>query len=508
MSPEIENIETTTAEQRSASFGSSQERTLVQLTAIDQDLDVTSTRRQVFKQYLALVLTCMLPFGIYYSYDIPGAINVQLQEWFESDFEAWQIRLNGLYSAYSLPNLVMPVVSGVLVDFLGAHRMMMAFAVLIILGQGLVVAGIEFKSFAFLLVGRIVFGIGGESLEVAQARLIVDLFGNKHTGFALGLNLTFARIAGALNDWLSPAIAEQFGVTAASWGGLVACFVGLSCLIPLIYLHKTTKDNSQTEEEECLLEPSPKANGNDDDGYCSEQDQVSSISSDNSKIAHDDEDAFNWRSVFKLSNSFYILCITISLLYGSVNPFIHILSAFLQKTYGYNERKSGMLMSVPDLISAVGSPLFGFLMDKLASSKFLRGKIRSYMLPLSGVLLIISHVCFLLNCFSPLVMLVFIGIAYSLFGSVMWPLVPEVVQNSDLLGTAYGFSSVALNVALTVVPLIVGAIVPVHGYFGALSFFLGLASTGTMLGLFVLLYTARKHLKYSRLPSLDVDEEL
>lgn len=107
-------------------------------------------------------------FGNYYSYDTPGSINTQLRQWLGSSDKAFQWQLNFLYSVYSLPNIFLPLVGGILVDRLGPASMLSLFSTLICLGQILFALGMSLKSFGLMAAGRLVFGFGGESLEVAQ----------------------------------------------------------------------------------------------------------------------------------------------------------------------------------------------------------------------------------------------------------------------------------------------------------------------------------------------------
>lgn len=50
-----------------------------------------------------------------------------------------------------------------------------------------------------------------------------------------------------------------------------------------------------------------------------------------------------------------------------------------------------------------------------------------------------------------------LGMAYSLFASALWPCIPFLVEDHQL-GTAYGLVTIALNISLTVFPMVVAAI--------------------------------------------------
>ena len=108
----------------------------------------------------------------YYCYDTPASINVPLRKWLESDYESFQWQINLLYSLYSFPNIFLPLIGGLFVDALGPSRMLIIFGSLICLGQLCFCIGLFIKSFPLMAIGRFVFGLGGESLEVAQGKNI------------------------------------------------------------------------------------------------------------------------------------------------------------------------------------------------------------------------------------------------------------------------------------------------------------------------------------------------
>jgi MFS family permease len=48
--------------------------------------------------------------------------------------------------------------------------------------------GVSLKSFGVMLIGRVLFGIGGESISVVQSSITTGWFKNKELAFALGLS--------------------------------------------------------------------------------------------------------------------------------------------------------------------------------------------------------------------------------------------------------------------------------------------------------------------------------
>ena len=58
-----------------------------------------------------------------------------------------------------------------------------------------------------MILGRIVFGLGGEALNATQSTLVVNWFNPNELSFALGIALSILRFGSVLNDIISPIIA-------------------------------------------------------------------------------------------------------------------------------------------------------------------------------------------------------------------------------------------------------------------------------------------------------------
>ncbi|KAF9302346.1 hypothetical protein BGZ74_005492 [Mortierella antarctica] len=443
------------------------------------------------RHWVVLALACLLLFGNYYCYDIPAALNVQLEEWMGTSYEVHQYQLNLLYSAYSLPNIILPLAGGYLIDRLSASRMLILFSLCICLGQGVFAIGLSFKSITAMVLGRFIFGIGGECLEVAQAKITTDWFKSRWLGLALGLNLSSARIGTALNDNLSPAIATTAGgVLAASWTGFCVCVLSLGCGIALAHLdgpasrkQSGVRVDAKDRKQEAISSPKDNIIGRQSLNVSS--DSTMTLSSEameeqeeiekENEMAEDDQMLYS--EIFTLQTNFWILCLCCILLYGAAVPFNHISSDFLQKKwYTNNPTRAGTVMSIPDLVSSVGSPLCGYLIDRFGH--------RARYIPLSALLLIWAHTLLGFTQINPVLAMLVLGLAYSLFASALWPCIPFLVEDHQL-GTAYGLVTIALNLSLTVFPMAVAAILHLTdgSYQWVEGLFIALAGMGFVLSI-------------------------
>ena len=110
-------------------------------------------------------MLCSLSFGSYFCFDNPAALHVE----FLSDLNMSESRYMGLYAWYSWPNVVLSFAGGFLIDrVFGVRLGACIFSLFCICGQFVFSAG-AFSDLVWLCyAGRFIFGIGGESLAVAQ----------------------------------------------------------------------------------------------------------------------------------------------------------------------------------------------------------------------------------------------------------------------------------------------------------------------------------------------------
>jgi MFS family permease len=185
-----------------------------------------------------------------------------------------------------------------------------------------------------MMFGRGLFGLGGESLEVAQASITTDWFQDHGLAFALGCNISnlflnlvsgFARIAAALNDNLSPWIAERFSVGVAGWIGAGMCYG--SAIVGVILLKLDRKEyrikaNVPVDEQD-------DQDANDSNKSSDRLVEVSDTGYESEEYdEEDDQIHFSQAKGFTLQ--FWILFLITVLLYGSVQPFFHICTAYFQ----------------------------------------------------------------------------------------------------------------------------------------------------------------------------------
>jgi MFS family permease len=142
------------------------------------------------------VLVAIALFGNFYVYDSIGPVADLLQQ--QRGFSDTQVAL--LNAIYSLPNVVLILVGGVLVDRFGAARMAVITAAICAVGAALTALSPGFTGMA---AGRLLFGIGAETFSIATLAAVAQYFAGGGVALAMGLQLAIGRL-GSYGADMSP----------------------------------------------------------------------------------------------------------------------------------------------------------------------------------------------------------------------------------------------------------------------------------------------------------------
>ena len=137
--------------------------------------------------WLVLLVVSLANFGNYYVYDSIGPVADLLHR--QRGFTDSQIGM--LNAIYSLPNIMLLLFGGMLVDRFGAARMMFWTGFVCLVGAALTAFSPDFRSMA---AGRLLFGIGGETFNIATMTAIVKYFSGRNLAFAVGAILPLVAI--------------------------------------------------------------------------------------------------------------------------------------------------------------------------------------------------------------------------------------------------------------------------------------------------------------------------
>ena len=144
-----------------------------------------------------------------------------------------------LYTIFALPNIFATFIIGFLIDFLGVRIGIIALSFGVVIFQAVVAFGGAYKSYATMLVGRMLFGIASESLVTAQASFVSFWFVGKELAFALGLAITIPELGNALNSYLTPIIYDNTqSLGPPLFTSVGVCTISFLCAVAAAYLDK------------------------------------------------------------------------------------------------------------------------------------------------------------------------------------------------------------------------------------------------------------------------------
>ena len=356
-----------------------------------------------FYRWMVLVFLSLAMFGSYYAYDALSPLADVLKQ--QLGFSDENIGL--LQAIYSFPNIFTVVIGGFIIDRLGLRKSLMIFGVLCMIGPAITASS---GHLSVMAAGRLIFGMGAESLNVAVTAALARWFKGKELSFAFGINLTICRLGSfaALNSptWARAAYAYW------RWPFLIALGLSTFCVVGAIIYW--------------ILEVQAEKNF---------------------RLGEATTDKVVFADLFKFGVSYWYivaLCVTF---YSAIFPFQTFAVKFFIEAHGTSREFGGFLSSTLTLFAMIATPLFGLWVDRI-------GK-RALLMMFGSLLLIPVYLMMAYTHVSLYVPMVLMGVAFSLIPAVMWPSVAYIVDQSKL-GTAYGLMTMIQNIGLFGFNLLVG----------------------------------------------------
>lgn len=413
----------------------------------DQD-EVASIRvpwthpSHIFQRLLALFLMCLIGFGSYFCFDNPGA----LQDNFIKDMDLTTSQFVYLYSWYSWPNVIMCFIGGFLIDSVFGIRLgTVIYALLVVLGQLVFAAGAYLNTLWIMLLGRLIFGIGGESLAVAQNNYAVLWFKGKELNMVFGFQLSFARVGSTVNfivmERLYRYVKQQFNIPNYQSLSIVLFIASLTCVMSLLSALLLAWQDRRAEK---LLH----------------------------RRAPDFTEIVKLTDVKYFPKNFWLVTFIIVCYYTSIFPFVALGKVFFEKKYEFSPDAANFINGIIYIISAICAPGLGLVIDKTGRNLFW------VFLSILGTL--VSHMFLAFTFINPYIAMLIMGLSYSMLASALWPLIALIIPEHQM-GTAYGIAQSVENLGLAVVALLTGIIVDADGYYMVELFFCILLSVALLL---------------------------
>lgn len=271
-------------------------------------------------------------------------------------------------------------------------------------------------------VGFAIFGVGVEIAGITVSKIIVKWFKGKEMALAMGLEMATARIGTTLAMATSVPLANALhGVSKP----VLVCLIML-CIGMIAFFIYATMDKKL---DKSLAEEAART-GN-----------------------AEEEESFRVADILYIvkNKGWWYIAILCVLFYSAVFPFIKFATDLMVNKFHVKEDLAGNIPALLPIGAIILTPFFGNLYDR-------KGKGASIMI-VGALLLILVHavysIPFLTATPLAIVMIMILGVGFSLVPSAMWPSVPKIIPEKQL-GTAYGMIFLVQNIGLSLVPLLIG----------------------------------------------------
>lgn len=382
-------------------------------------------------RWSALAVVAFTMLTGYYLTDVIAPLKGLLEGqigWTSDDFGTFN-------SAYGWFNvfLLMLIIGGIILDKMGVRFTGLTAAIVMVVGTAIKYWAVSTHSLtgeifginAQVLVaglGFATFAVGVEVAGITVSKVIYKWFKGKELALAMGLEMATARLGTALALSTSVPIAKAFGhldVSRPILVGLVMLCIGLISFIMYTFMDKKL-DASIAENE-----------------------------------APSEEEDFQIKDILKIigNKGWWYIAILCVLFYSAVFPFLKYASDLMVNKFGVDESLAGTIPALLPFGNILLTPLFGSIYDK-------KGKGATIMI-IGSLLLILVHalfsVPFLSSWVLAIVLILVLGVGFSLVPSAMWPSVPKIIPEKQL-GTAYALIFWVQNWGLMGVPFLIGKV--------------------------------------------------
>jgi MFS family permease len=278
----------------------------------------------------------------------------------------------------------------------------------------------------YAALGYALFAAGAETAGITVSKVLVKWFKGKELALAMGVQVGIARIGTFFALVMPLPFAKYFNppsVSAPLLLGTGLVLIGLFTFFLYTFMDKKL----EKEEKEAVQEP--------EDGF-----KLSDL------------------ALIVKNKGFWLIAVLCLLFYSCVFPFLKFATSFMIHKFHVPEELAGNIPGMLPFGTLLLTPIFGSIYDK-------KGKGATIMI-IGAALLVLVHAVFsfpgLNNWVVAVVLMVVLGIAFSLVPSAMWPSLAKIIPEKQL-GSAYAMTFFIQNIGLAGVPLLIGKVLQNYG---------------------------------------------
>lgn len=420
-------------------------------------------------RWTVLVLVALMMFFAYMFVDVMSPLKSLVEGKL-----GWDSGVFGKYAAseYILNVCGFLILAGIILDKLGVRFSGILSAGLMVFGAGMKFIAVSdwFQGTAFCgwldswwvelpgsakmaSLGFMIFGCGCEMEGTNVSKILAKWFKGKEMALAMGLEMAIARLGVFGVMWIAPLISEKFDNSILAPVGFCGALLVIGLINFIIFGIMDRKFDSQLV----------------DAGLATAE-----------KSSEDEFHISDLKAIFT-SKMFWIVSLLCVLYYSAIFPFQRYATNFLEETLAIDAASAAKLFSCFPILAMVMTPMLGIFLDR-------KGK-GATMLMFGSIIMIVCHLsfAFILPAYPQkwfaLLLIVVLGISFSLVPAALWPSVPKIIDEK-ILGSAYCLIFWVQNIGLCLVPMLIGSLrastgsyfVPmlVFSSFGVLAFILSI----------------------------------
>lgn len=371
-----------------------------------------------FHRWQLLILMGTASLGCSFVYDIPQALQTQFQSP-PTNFDYFKFDM--LYSVYSIPNIILPLLGGYLTKILGVKLGLIIFVLIVLQGEIVFSIGVFWNDYATMIVGRVLYAFGSESLYIAQFAMAVKWFSKKELTFVLGWNNSVTYFANVINGFVTPMIYNYaMNLWVPSAFGALLCGLSLFCALRLAFLMKPERETLRVTTTRATV---TATGGN--------------------------QSSFSFKDLKQISLLFWAVFLYYIVSFPIYKGFTANMNDQVHRRFGFTNIAAGKLGFLYYVQLMMLSPFVGMLTDR-------HGK-RMYWLLAAGVLLVMGHLMFISTetasseNFFVMIPLILLGAGHAIFEVTSWSAM-YLALSEQTVEIGFGIASAGMN-AVTVAVL-------------------------------------------------------
>ena len=173
-----------------------------------------------------------------------------------------------------------------------------------------------------MIISRAIFGLGGENLTITASAFVSQWFKGKELAFALGVDISAARLAATLNDSIQPILYKTSGnyLHLGYMIGVILAFYSILCAVSasLVDMAADSSDNAEKK--------------------------INLLRAENDERKEEDDEEVRLSDIRKFSMPFWLVSLNCLFFYMPYFSLLNVLSELMQDRFSISIMNAGFLM--------------------------------------------------------------------------------------------------------------------------------------------------------------------